>query len=1016
LKEDLQDSLVKHKKHILLILLIAAVFPLAAQHFKPYSVLRVLQTEHFELIFSAKSEATARKLAARVDALYDEASALTGITLSRRVPVVITPETDEHNGYMNPLPYPHIVIFDTPASIEWTVFSNSLEALFFHEMTHAVTGSTRGRAAEFFYRIFGGWVYPAGLTAPWFMIEGAAVSFESLDGTGRANDPLIKQKLRQDILENSFKTPFQAQGVWDLPPENNVYYHYGGLFSAYLQKTYGMEKYGELWRTMGSAFRPSIFFYNSGFYGIFRDVYGISINDCWDDFRESLSLDGVEENKGAVVYDGKGLVKDMAAVAGKVFFIDSLAAKVFVYDTETRKTRTAVSVDGTAYALDVSADGERILVSAYQRLGAIAGQFSRATVVEYRTSNGFRTGREWRGLYNARYFRDGVVALNSDTHVSSLVYRSGDDKKGRAEEILLRGGETLLFSNPSPLDDEWIAFTSAKSGIRELSLFNYKTRAVYSLHSGLEDDEAVWRYMRGLRFSDGRLYFSYNDDDRMYKLASVSINGLPGGNGENADNAEDLAVIQAHLSGTDFSGGVFYPVASGGAIYYGASFSVWGKVLKFPQSVQEFENESLELKMIRRRNDVAATEEPYTKLDTGPLPAAKLYNPVKYFNPFNLWVPFPLVSPLVNSILWDGTNALSAGGNFRNLRLDGAGFFSFISDPMDQNLILLSLAYDFRHNIVPVNVMWMNFSFMFPIIANFTDIVDVSYDDMFIPMRKTSVQIQGRYRIPLGNERLSLTVLGLFSKVWYFFDFYGGDDGENSAYNWPLWEEDLHVTGGLHFSNLILKSWERFGNGFLEQFHVREQLPAYYRIPRFENLLKLSVESPRTLSKLPVIRDFALQGTVYGVYDKSGVNHAGRSPFYSAPIFNAAAVSEYDSAPYLYPYLWVLGGEFKLSPVSVEIQKNLSHLYFNRVYAEAGYRWAYMGQERPPYQNTARKGDSRLLHSLTFSVNSQVYIVPVTVLPLKITFSLTGVLKLSALNRDDYGAPFDLGWGVSLTY
>jgi hypothetical protein len=997
----------------LLIQLIIAVFPVAAQHFKPYSIPRVLQTEHFELIYSGRSEATARKLAARVDALYDEVVALTGITLRGRVPVVITPETDEHNGYMNPLPYPHIVIFDTPASIEWTVFSNSLEALFFHEMTHAVTGSTRGKTVEFFYRIFGGWVYPAGLTAPWFMLEGAAVSFESLDGTGRANDPLVKQKLRQDILENRFKTPFQTEGVWDLPPQGNVYYYYGGVFSSYLQQKYGMEKYGELWREMGRSFHPSIVFYNSGFYNIFSKVYGISIIDCWNNFRESLSLDGVDENEGGLVYGGKIAVKDIAAAGGKIFFIDSLSAKILVYDPEKRKTRTAVSADSTAYALDVSADGKRILVSAYMRLGAVAGQFSRAIVVEYNAASGFRTGREWRGLYNARYFKDGVIGLNSDTHISNLVYRAGDDKDGRLQEMLLRGSETLLFSNPSPLDGDWVAFTSAKSGIRELSLFNYKTRAVYSLHGDMETDAAVWRYMRGLRFSGGRLYFSYNNDDRMYKLASVSISGLTDGAG---GDTEEAAVIQAHLSETDFSGGVFYPVSPGNEVYYGASFSVWDKILKFPQSVREFEKESFALKMIRWQDDLVTTEETYNEADNVRIPPAKLYNPVKYFNPFNLWLPFPLLSPLVNSILWEGTDAFSASGNFRNFSLDGVGIFSFISDPMDQNLILLSPAYDFRYNIVPVNIMWMNFGFMFPITVNFSDVVDSTYEAIGAPLRKTNAQIQVQYRIPLGNERLSLTVSGLFSKAWYFFNFPGKDLDGNSAYNWPLQQESAFVAGSLRFSNLILESWERFGSGFLEQLYVRKQLTDYYSYPRFENMLKISSESPHILRNIPVIKNFAFQGLVYGVYDKTGVNYLGHSELHTASIFDSAAVSEYAPTPYVYPYLWLFGGEFNLSPVSVEIQKNLSHLYFNRVYASAGYRWVYRSDERVPYQNAAGYDATRLLHSLTFTVNSVVSIVPVKVLPLKVTFSLQGVLKLSALYDDDYGNPLYFGWGFSVTY
>jgi hypothetical protein len=519
--------------------------------------------------------------------------------------------------------------------------------------------------------------------------------------------------------------------------------------------------------------------------------------------------------------------------------------------------------------------------------------------------------------------------------------------------------------------------------------------------------------MRGLRFSGGRLYFSYNDDERMYKLASVSIDALPDGS---AESSGDAAVIRAHFGKTDFSGGVFYPVSSGGAIYHGASFSVWDGILKYPQSVHEFETEGSSLKMIRWPDERIITEETYNKLDPAQLPPAKLYNPVKYFNPFNLWLPFPLLSPIVNSILWDGTSAFSASGKFENLSLDGAGFFSFISDPMDQNLIFLAPAYDFRHNIVPVNITWMNFSLMFPISASFSDVVDVAYEGGEVPVRETSFQIQGQYRIPLGTERVSLSLMGAFSRAWYFFDSFNNGGAENSAYNWPLWQELSSVTGAVSFSTLSLASWERFGTGFVEQLYVRKPLPDYQSLPRFENVIKLSVEAPRILQNIPVVKNFAFQGVVYGVYDQNGVNHQGHSPYYSSSAFNSAAAVEYDSTPDVYPHGWLYGGEFNLSPVSLEIQKNLSHLYFNRVYASAGYRWAYMDDRSRLPQNSGQGGDTGLLHSLTFTVNGVVSIVPVTVLPLKIKFSMQGALKLSALQNDDYGGPFYLGWGVSVSY
>ena len=127
-------------------------------------------------------------MAASADQIYERVSSLLNIQLRGRVPVLITPHTDQFTGYYSSSPYPHIVLYDTPASTEWTSFSNSLESLFLHELTHAVSLNTRDAWLDSMYRIFGAWVTPALINAPFFMVEGVTVSFESLDGFGRAND------------------------------------------------------------------------------------------------------------------------------------------------------------------------------------------------------------------------------------------------------------------------------------------------------------------------------------------------------------------------------------------------------------------------------------------------------------------------------------------------------------------------------------------------------------------------------------------------------------------------------------------------------------------------------------------------------------------------------------------------------------------------------------------------------------------------------------------------------------
>ena len=46
---------------------------------------------------------------------------------------------------------------------------------------------------------------------------------ESYKGYGRANDPLVKQTLRQDIYEGKFKTPIQLSDIWSKRPYDSYY-------------------------------------------------------------------------------------------------------------------------------------------------------------------------------------------------------------------------------------------------------------------------------------------------------------------------------------------------------------------------------------------------------------------------------------------------------------------------------------------------------------------------------------------------------------------------------------------------------------------------------------------------------------------------------------------------------------------------------------------------------------------------------------------------------------------------
>ena len=156
-------------------LMFLGTITVSAQNFKPFRSLRTIKTEHFDLIFPRESEMTAYTLAGFADEVYQELNALLGINLYKRIPVVVTPDTGEFNGYMNSLPYPHIVLFDTPLDLEWTSFENALRGLFLHELAHVFSFNSMTPAFEIMNRIFGGWVIPAVLNASMFMVEGVTV-------------------------------------------------------------------------------------------------------------------------------------------------------------------------------------------------------------------------------------------------------------------------------------------------------------------------------------------------------------------------------------------------------------------------------------------------------------------------------------------------------------------------------------------------------------------------------------------------------------------------------------------------------------------------------------------------------------------------------------------------------------------------------------------------------------------------------------------------------------------------
>jgi hypothetical protein len=531
-----------------------------------------------------------------------------------------------------------------------------------------------------------------------------------------------------------------------------------------------------------------------------------------------------------------------------------------------------------------------------------------------------------------------------------------------------------MFSRPQVLDKNKIVFIAARNGERELLLYNYASGELFRIEH-YDDDNLLpnaWKHMRGLSVSEGKLFFSHNADDRMYKLASV--------------NLETMQVI---LSDRDFSGGVFNPVSVNGTVYYRANFFSGDGVLRFPETVSSLSGTQIDIKLaaadvkdygLFNRVNIQDAQLVQSAYINHPLLESKPYFAIRYMNPFDFWLPLPLIR--------DNNNI--------GFSLDGAGLLMAITDPTDRHLIITAIYADVVNRIAIVDSFtWQNTVPGFPVTLEFSDRIETNSKND--PFRVTRVslgagftQIPGRwaYGISLGLSYVRIAE----------------DDGGASAYTWEATRNTFYYYAGISFSNIRRRPHELFGTGMNLGFRGANAFGTLYQgnfQPRFEGRFQAAFETR-----------FPLNFVLYGAYDQRGMNLHGLSRTYAGSLFVGEASGEY-AHPRNLNLTWIGGSELSLGLFSFEIQRNLSHFYFNRFFGALSLRSLLFDGQNHPDAEGITIGDLRFAQSLVLRFGLLSSIIPIKMVPLFIEPNIWGAWKFSNTITGK-GDPWNFGIGLNL--
>lgn len=625
------------KKTALLLAFLACSIPLfsyegmlAGQH-----DLKVIKTEYLDIIYTPGSEKSAAIIAEHGDDIYRELHATYNLTHEFRLPVTITSSQDLFNAYFTNMSYNHIVLFDTQPSIDMSVFEEDLLMIFRHELSHAITMSIKTPFWRIVNKIFGDGVNPVILVPTSGQLEGIAVLEESRHGEGRLNSEYARHFVKQAKIEDKFPNYGETTGARDIYL-HDFNYKFGGEFMEYIHRTYGEERMVEFWNRMTNLGGLTYF-------TIFKSVYGISMKEAWEDFKEAVQapdLPADPTESGEIFrFDSSRDFEQFSLVASAkdrlVYYNDSTATFYFLRkdgsaDTGYTKPRGFLRQTGVG-SMSLSADGRYLTYAYLSTAGALPK--NRLVVYDFETKSKFSVPQDRLNGGVVFTLNEGgtetvyLAATRNVSQDSSInIFRLAKDRRGRISGMELVETIHNRFNNFSAslqTDEAGSIYYLSKEGVGYIiKSYNFVTKTHQRLN--LPHQDMLIQDLSVSTAPDGTTvaYFSYVRPGTMPRLGEARIRG----------SQAEFVLYQR-----DISGGIFAPVSVGeGTIAFIGKFMAGNRL--FTTDVSSIEPAAAEGQLedlgVRSREENLAM--PF--VDTTILGNAKDFSIWPYLLP-KTWIP-----------------------------------------------------------------------------------------------------------------------------------------------------------------------------------------------------------------------------------------------------------------------------------------------------------------------------------------------------------------------------------------